>query len=85
VPGKAWAARGVMTLPPERTLKGGPVAPVKKENPGEISLCMACNDLRASIPLERDILILKVIINGITIMCRTLLDTGSIQATFVNR
>ena len=32
VPGKAWAARGVMTLPPERTLRGGPNAPAQREN-----------------------------------------------------
>jgi hypothetical protein len=85
VPGKAWAARGVMTLPSDRTLRGGPIAPGRGENHGEmISLCIACNDLRARIPDDKDILMLKVSINNKTIMCRTLLDTGSIQATFVN-
>jgi hypothetical protein len=64
---------------------GGPITPGQGENHGEmISLCIACNDLRASIPDDRDILMLKVSINNKTIMCCTLLDTGSIQATFVN-
>jgi hypothetical protein len=85
VPGKAWAARGFQTLPADRTLREGPAAPGRGENRGEtIPLCISCNDLRASIPVDKDILILKININNNVIMCRTLLDTGSIQAKFVN-
>jgi hypothetical protein len=85
VPGKAWAARGFTTLPADRTLRGGPAAPRRGENRGEmIPLCISCNNLRASIPIDKDILMLKININNNVIMCRTLLDTGSIQATFVN-
>jgi hypothetical protein len=76
----------MMTIPLDRTLRGGTIAPGRGENHGEmISLCIACNELRANIPNDKDILMLKVSVNNKTIMCRTLLDTGSIQATFVNR
>jgi hypothetical protein len=50
VPGRAWAARGFTTLPVDRTLRGGPVAPGRGENHGElIPLFISCNILRASI------------------------------------
>jgi hypothetical protein len=57
VPGRAWAARGFTILPADRTLRGGPVALGKGDNHGEmIPLCISCNNLRTSIPIDKDIL-----------------------------
>jgi hypothetical protein len=55
VPGKAWTARGFATLPTDRTLRRVPAAPGRGDNRGEmIPLCISCNNLMASIPIEKD-------------------------------
>ena len=81
--GKAWAAKGAASLPATRTLSGGPLP-----NAGAagkiIPACLSCNSLVSSIPVDRDVLLLRLEANDISIFCRTLLDTGSLQATFMN-
>jgi hypothetical protein len=86
VQGKAWAAKGSIMLPKDRTLAGGLVPrSVTEALQGKAIPCHHCNALIDRIGCNRDVIPIIIRTNGNSAILRTLIDTGSLQGSYVNK
>jgi hypothetical protein len=86
--GKAWKALGEDVLPRDKTLGGTPVTSdiVKASGKFPDVSCHHCNHLASNIPSGgRDVLDLRVRFNNINTTLLTLLNTGSLQGSYINQ